>query len=285
MAYFLAPALGRLRFEINALWPHRDKTSDGWIGDTSHAARPSDHNPAPPDGIVRAIDIDEDLVVGLADAGEAMPLVNQIISDVRTRYVIYEGRIWTRDTGQWRGYSGANAHRHHIHVSVRSVSGLDRDARPWNISRSTSAGSGGGGFVSIPNVPGAPAPVAPTPKDWFDMATEADLRKVVTEVFADRHLPLAKQAEADTYLREIPNRTANAILDKGLGQGVGTVRRALEDSRVISRRAELQVIALGAAVGAMAKDRGIDAATVTKAVQDAVDDALSDIKITLTTGE
>src|SRR5688572_30610733 len=112
MAYFRAPALDALMAEVKALWPHRDKTSDGWIGDTSHAARPSDHNPAPPTGIVRAQDIDEDLVAGLTATGEAMPLVNAIIRDIRTRYVIYEGRIWTRENG-WQPYTGPNAHRHH----------------------------------------------------------------------------------------------------------------------------------------------------------------------------
>lgn len=124
MPYFLSPALAQLRDEINAAWPHRDKTSDGWIGDTSHAARPSDHNPdRTAGGIVRALDIDEDLVAGLTATGEAMPLVEAIIADARTRYVIYEGRIWTRDTGRWATYTGPNAHNHHVHVSVRSVAG------------------------------------------------------------------------------------------------------------------------------------------------------------------
>lgn len=180
MAGFLSPALAQLRAEVNRLWPHRDKTSDGWIGDASHAARPSDHNPDYSDGgIVRAIDIDEDLVAGLTAAGEAMPLVNQIIRDVRTRYVIYEGRIWTRENG-WRPYSGVNAHRHHIHVSVRSVENYDRDARPWGITRTTSSGSGGTGSVTIPNVPGGiPAPA----KDWFTMASQDDLVAAVKKAF------------------------------------------------------------------------------------------------------
>lgn len=162
MAYFLAPALVRLRAEINALWPHRDKTSDGWIGDTSHRARPSDHNPDWSDGgIVRALDIDEDLTLGLAAVGAAMPLVNAILRDPRTRYVIYEGRIWNVDTQRWSPYTGPNAHRHHVHVSVRKVGNYDRDASPWSLAARIGNDLGSIPTVTVPNIPGAPAPITP----------------------------------------------------------------------------------------------------------------------------
>jgi hypothetical protein len=49
-----------LRAQINAKWPKRDKSSDGWIGDVRHQAKPSDHNPDA-QGWVRAIDVDADL--------------------------------------------------------------------------------------------------------------------------------------------------------------------------------------------------------------------------------
>ena len=137
MSYFLSPALAQLRGQIAAAYPHRDRTSDGWIGDTSHAARPSDHNPDWSDGgIVRALDVDEDLVIGMTVVGEAQPLADALLRDRRTRYVIYEGRIAygqhvTNVTHGWRPYHGVNAHRHHIHISVRDVGGYDRDDRAW----------------------------------------------------------------------------------------------------------------------------------------------------------
>lgn len=185
MAYFLSPALAQLRAEINAVWPHRDKTSDGWIGDTSHAARPSDHNPDWSDGgIVRALDIDEDLVLGLTAVGEAMPLVNQIIRDRRTRYVIYEGRIWNVDTQRWSPYSGVNAHRHHVHVSVRKVGNYDRDTSSWGIARAISNPSGGsGGGISIPTVPGAPAPIIP--EDFMSELSPTEQRALYNRIMRD----------------------------------------------------------------------------------------------------
>lgn len=154
--YFLAPALRQLQREVDALWPGRDRASDGWIGDASHQARPSDHNPDwSSGGIVRAYDIDEDLVAGLTAAGEAMPLVAQIIRDARVAYVIYEGRIWQNPAamrrGGWLPYTGPNAHRHHVHVSVRRGAAWDRDARPWGLIRATANAAGVHDITSLPD--------------------------------------------------------------------------------------------------------------------------------------
>ncbi|MGB4989147.1 MAG: hypothetical protein WBO10_07930, partial [Pyrinomonadaceae bacterium] len=65
MSWRIAESLKKLREQINAEWPGRDKASDGGIGDAAHASRSSDHNPWVKDsrgqGVVTAIDIDEDL--------------------------------------------------------------------------------------------------------------------------------------------------------------------------------------------------------------------------------
>ncbi len=34
-----------LRNQVNRAFPNRDRRSDGWVGDSSHSARKSDHNP------------------------------------------------------------------------------------------------------------------------------------------------------------------------------------------------------------------------------------------------
>jgi hypothetical protein len=131
VSYFLAPSLIALRDEINARYPKRDKSSDGWIGDTSHAARPSDHNPDWAEGgIVRAIDIDID------GGSPADPLVQTVlkatIGDPRVYYVIYNSKIYSRTYGYAaHRYTGSNPHDKHIHVSIRDDNASERDKSRW----------------------------------------------------------------------------------------------------------------------------------------------------------
>lgn len=136
MSWKLSAAAERLRREINTLFPNRDKKSDGAVGDTSHQARPSDHNPDA-DGWVRAIDIDED-VWGKNNENPAMAnvLVERIVAiaktDSRIKYVIFEGKIWSK-TLNWKGrpYPGLNPHDHHIHISFNAVG--DEDGSPFGL--------------------------------------------------------------------------------------------------------------------------------------------------------
>lgn len=143
---FLAPSLVRLRSEINTLYPGRDKSTDGWIGDAAHNARKSDHNAdwdSTPPGMVRAIDVDEDLYgPNTTDKGAvAQALVDRIIRDPRVAYVIYEGRIWQNPAvyrnGGWRPYTSAgksgwfNPHKMHFHVSIRHGARWENDTSPW----------------------------------------------------------------------------------------------------------------------------------------------------------
>ena len=140
--YFLAPALATLRTEVNAAFPKRDKASDGWIGDASHAARKSDHNPCwsctgRSHGIVRALDIDIS-PDGRPDADLRTALLKAAIGDKRVWYVIHDGKIYSRTYG-WRAlvYTGENPHREHVHVSLNGANGLSDagnfDTSPWGI--------------------------------------------------------------------------------------------------------------------------------------------------------
>lgn len=135
-AWFLAPSLVKLRDEINTAFPGRDKSSDGAVGDTSHAARKSSHNPlwtAPGNwsGVVRAIDVDSN-----GKPGERTPLVAAVldaaIGDPRTWYVIWNRQIWSV-THDWkpRPYDGDNPHDHHVHVSVLETVAAWSDTSPW----------------------------------------------------------------------------------------------------------------------------------------------------------
>ena len=130
----LCKAGQQLRLQIDDTYPDRDRTSDGWIGDTRHSARPSDHNPDAK-GIVRAIDIDRDL------SGKKKPdimpdLADQIRlcakSDKRIAYVIFNGKIASSRMGwRWRKYSGINPHTKHCHVSFTKKG--DADGSFFNI--------------------------------------------------------------------------------------------------------------------------------------------------------
>lgn len=125
-----------LRDQINARWPERDRSSDGWIGDVAHAARVSDHNPDPA-GVVYAIDVDEDLLGQRSPNPDvANDLAQAIVdcgrTDSRLAYAIFERRIASRARRWgWRRYSGSNAHEGHIHVSfTRGATGSHPFAIP-----------------------------------------------------------------------------------------------------------------------------------------------------------
>ena len=126
----------QLREQIDDAFPGRDRTSDGWIGDTRHAARKSDHNPDA-QGWVRAIDIDRDLN-GKGRKPDVMPdLVDQIrlaakSGDKRISYIIFDKRICSAKT-LWRfvAYRGINSHTHHAHFSFNPKG--DEDSTWFNI--------------------------------------------------------------------------------------------------------------------------------------------------------
>jgi len=124
----LAPTLQVLRKEINTRWPHRDHTSDGWIGDAAHQTRRSDHNPDGDDASVNAIDVDVDGI-------DPLLVVRQCIAHPSCQYVIYNRVIWSRTRGfSAARYTGANPHDKHLHVSVSHQRALEDSQRPWGIT-------------------------------------------------------------------------------------------------------------------------------------------------------
>ena len=120
-----APALVALRNEVNARWPGRDKATDGCCGDAAHAARKSDHN-ANGSGYAHAHDFDEDIASGLRPLWDTLRPV--LLRDARTKYVIYEARIMYPD-GTDRPYTGLNAHKQHLHLSIKATA--THDTRRW----------------------------------------------------------------------------------------------------------------------------------------------------------
>lgn len=136
----LTTALARLRADFNTRFPKRDKASDGWIGDAAHQREISGHNPDETGGgeyedadskdEVRAIDVDVDF----RDPVTAQQVVDAVLRTpadlARLRYVIYNRLIWSRNTGwQPRAYTGASAHKEHIHFSGDPAE--DENDAPW----------------------------------------------------------------------------------------------------------------------------------------------------------
>ena len=134
-SYHLAPSLQTLRDEINARWPGRDRTSDGWIGDAAHSARASDHNPNSRRS-VNAIDIDHDGI-------DCKALVSLLVKDPRVNYVIHDGKIYSRVRG-FKGapYKGTNPHTKHVHVSILQSRTAEQDTRPWGIVKAAVQSAG-----------------------------------------------------------------------------------------------------------------------------------------------
>lgn len=131
--YRLCVSLTQLRTEVNRAYPHRDTSSDGWIGDTRHQASKSDHNPNQY-GVVRAIDIDTDGIPAAQLAVHIRALGASGDRRLRGGYVIYNRRIASTMSGwNWHQYTGTDPHTGHIHVSAALSSG-DYDVRGgWGI--------------------------------------------------------------------------------------------------------------------------------------------------------
>lgn len=126
MSYHLAPSLVRARITIDARWPRRDHTSDGWIGDAAHAARVSDHNPNAR-GSVNAIDVDRD--------GIHVPsVIAGLLAHPATHYVIHNRRIYSSENRfRPQVYTGSNPHTDHIHESIRQDVVAENDSTPWHL--------------------------------------------------------------------------------------------------------------------------------------------------------
>lgn len=129
MAARLAKSLTKLRDQINDAAPGRNKAADGWIGDTAHSSRKSDHNPNG-SGVVQALDITHDPKSGVDGNKIADALVKS--ADARIKYIIWNKRIWNPSvSANWRAYAGKNPHDKHIHISVKDAATHYDDTRMW----------------------------------------------------------------------------------------------------------------------------------------------------------
>lgn len=132
----LAESLKKLREQINEAFPNRSKASDGSVGDTAHSARASDHNPNDA-GVVCAIDVTHDPSSGCTGDRLAAALVKS--RDPRIKYLIFNRRIFKtypangKPARTWHNYTGANAHTHHLHISVGAGKSLYDSKDEWDL--------------------------------------------------------------------------------------------------------------------------------------------------------
>lgn len=139
MSWRLARSLSVLRCELDAAHPNRSTGWDGTVGDEAHSARTSDHNPNE-SGVVCAADVTHDPVNGV----DGSRLAHRATLDPRTKYVIWNRRIWSRDRRSegWRPYEGDNPHDHHVHISVGPGVDLYDSPKTWGVAAATAPQGG-----------------------------------------------------------------------------------------------------------------------------------------------
>lgn len=139
-SWHLAPSLKKLQADLDAEFGEK-RPADGTVGDASHAARSSEHNPdndadSMPKGAVSAIDV-YTTANGKTwiSASEFAKLLDAFKKDSRVWYVIHKGYIYSRtyDFAK-RKYTGSNPHTNHIHLSLRQTKAAHDDTSSWGLS-------------------------------------------------------------------------------------------------------------------------------------------------------
>jgi hypothetical protein len=117
------PAAIAVLRQATALRPKRKKASDGLLPSKAHisASPNSDHNTG------YAVDLTHDKLSGIDCAN----LFQQLKADKRVKYLIFQGKIWSKDRADEgdREYTGSNKHNKHLHISINDKHG--HDTSPW----------------------------------------------------------------------------------------------------------------------------------------------------------
>jgi hypothetical protein len=114
------PAAIAVLQQATALKPKRKKISDGLLPSVAHQKQNpnSDHNTG------LAVDLTHDPVNGI----DCVDIYNRLKSDGRIKYLIFQGKIWSKDKGE-KKYTGTNQHNKHLHISIKDESA--NDTSPW----------------------------------------------------------------------------------------------------------------------------------------------------------
>jgi len=133
MGWRLGGALVRYRSEVDAVYPQRDKRSDGTVGDLAHRAEgsASEHNPDP-DSTVDAWDMDTNLRTD-HDPAAIEHLKRQFQAHPAAQLWIHNRQIADRRRGWKREpYYGPNPHDSHIHWEANDQH--QDSQQPWGVA-------------------------------------------------------------------------------------------------------------------------------------------------------
>ena len=114
------PAAIAVLRQATAICPLRKKASDGLLPSAAHIHQNpnSDHNTG------YAVDLTHDKLGGI----DCFLLFQKLQADPRVSYLIFQGKIWSREKGL-RDYTGSNKHNKHLHISIKE--GCGDDTSPW----------------------------------------------------------------------------------------------------------------------------------------------------------
>ena len=117
------PAAIAVLRQATAISPLRMKASDGLLPSNAHLKQSptSDHNTG------LAVDLTHDPKHGI----DCADIFEKLKEDKRVKYLIFKGKIWSREKSQLgnRRYTGSNPHNKHLHISINPA--LCTDTSPW----------------------------------------------------------------------------------------------------------------------------------------------------------
>lgn len=114
------PAAIAVLRQATALWPKRNKASDGLLPSAAHVHQNpnSDHNSG------HAVDLTHDPKNGV----DCRVIFSELKKDKRVKYLIFKGKIWSVSRGE-NVYSGSNPHNKHLHISIKE--NCEKDTSDW----------------------------------------------------------------------------------------------------------------------------------------------------------
>lgn len=242
-------SLQRLQWEVQQRWPGREQNK-GFVTGYKSPTNITGHN-ADVNGITHAYDCGVDIEgdgTGITPSAAAWLCEKIRVFEQKAHragytgmlyYLIYNRRICGDFSDwDWVPYGGTSPHRDHIHFSTCDLYWGD----PAPVPAITYDHTGSWGIWPITEKPKP----KPKPKDWFAMANEADLERVVERV-------ITKPAVMDKFALHFLHRECYLVDPSGeTGEIVGTTNHATKINWDAHNYAQIlnAIVAVGNQMGA-----------------------------------